>query len=260
MQIFDPAQSRDLPDIAADLLSRLRAEAPRVHCLTNAVAQGFTANVLLALGTTPSMTMSADEVTAFVRGARALLVNLGTLDAGRRAVMDLGVAAANEAGLPWVLDPVKVERSQIRADYARALIARKPAAIRLNGGEFSALSGTAPARDTIMAYAQRHAVTIAMTGETDIVSNGAGAVEIANGHPLMTQVTAMGCAESAVIAAFLAIARDGAQAASAALLAYNVAGQIAAGNAHGPGSFAVEFLDALFYLDATSLRQYAQVS
>ncbi|MGB9364572.1 MAG: hydroxyethylthiazole kinase, partial [Xanthobacteraceae bacterium] len=52
----------ELPHIAADILMRLRARSPRVHCITNAVAQAFTANTLLAAGAVPSMTLSPDEV------------------------------------------------------------------------------------------------------------------------------------------------------------------------------------------------------
>src|SRR4051794_41683090 len=74
----------ELPHIAADILTRLRARGPRVHCITNAVAQTFTANTLLAAGAVPSMTLAADEIGAFVARADALLVNLGTFDAERR--------------------------------------------------------------------------------------------------------------------------------------------------------------------------------
>ena len=45
-----PATRDNVPQIAAALLERLRARSPRVHCITNAVAQNFTANVLLAVG------------------------------------------------------------------------------------------------------------------------------------------------------------------------------------------------------------------
>ncbi len=62
----------------------MRERSPRVHCVTNAVAQTFTANVLLAAGAIPSMTISADEIGAFVARADALLINLGTFDAERR--------------------------------------------------------------------------------------------------------------------------------------------------------------------------------
>lgn len=260
MRAPDQAPPHDLPDITADLLTRLRKQRPRVHCLTNAVAQHFTANVLLAIGVTPSMTIAPGEVSLFVRSVGALLINLGTLDGERRTAMDLAADTAANAEVPWVLDPVKVDRSDIRASFARSLIAKKPAAIRLNGDEFAALSGAQAGRDTIPAYAQRQSLTIAMTAETDVVSDGSHIVEIRNGHPLMTQVTAMGCAESAVLAACLAVEKNTVQAAAAALLAFNVAGEIAAERARGPGSFAVEILDALYSLDAAALRQRAKVT
>ncbi len=45
-----PATARhDVAQAACDALERLRAASPRVHCVTNAVAQNFTANVLLSL-------------------------------------------------------------------------------------------------------------------------------------------------------------------------------------------------------------------
>src|SRR5262245_14777011 len=124
------------PDLAADLLERLRESTPRVHCITNNVAQNFTANVLLAAGAIPSMTISPEEIGAFAARADALLVNLGTFDAERRAAADIAIAEFNRAQEPWVLDPVLIDRSAPRADYARALASRSPAAIRLNAAEF----------------------------------------------------------------------------------------------------------------------------
>jgi len=60
-----------LPTITADILDRLRQRRPRVHCITNAVAQNFTANMLLAAGAVPSMTIAPKEIRAFVvRGLR----------------------------------------------------------------------------------------------------------------------------------------------------------------------------------------------
>src|SRR5580700_1216912 len=105
----------ELADIAADVLARVRARAPRVHCITNSVAQQYTANMLLAAGAVPSMTISREEIAAFVAGADALLVNLGTFDAERRAAIDVALGAMGEAAgepaMPWVLDPVFIERS-----------------------------------------------------------------------------------------------------------------------------------------------------
>jgi len=78
------APEGEFPALAADILDRVRERRPRVHCITNAVAQAFTANMLLAVGAIPSMTIAPDEVSDFVVGADALLVNLGTLDRARR--------------------------------------------------------------------------------------------------------------------------------------------------------------------------------
>src|SRR5580704_5197107 len=134
---------RDLPAIAADVLARIRARRPRVHCITNAVAQNFTANMLLAAGAVPSMTIAADEIADFVAGADALLVNLGTLDPERRIAIDLALAAVGER-VPWILDPVLVDRSPPRAAFAATLVARHPRAIRLNRAELAALAGAEP--------------------------------------------------------------------------------------------------------------------
>src|SRR3979411_2352853 len=84
---------RDLPLVSADILARIRARRPRVHCITNAVAQNFTANMLLAAGAVPSMTIASDEIADFVARADALLVNLGTLDPERRGAIEIAGAA-----------------------------------------------------------------------------------------------------------------------------------------------------------------------
>ncbi len=116
----------ELADIAADVLARVRDRSPRVHCITNTVAQNYTANMLLAAGAVPSMTISPEEIVSFVAGADALLVNLGTFDAERRGAVDIALAAVKAARMPWVLDPVFIERSPGRAQFARELLARGP--------------------------------------------------------------------------------------------------------------------------------------
>jgi len=254
------APASELPVIAADILARVRAQNPRVHCITNAVAQTITAHVLLSAGAVPSMTLAVDEVGQFVRGASALLVNLGTFDAERRAATVVAIDAAAEHGHPWVLDPVFINRSEPRAAYARELVTRMPKAIRLNRAEYTALAGTAADESAIASYARGRNTIIGLTGATDLVADGARLAAIANGHPLMTKVTALGCAESALVAACLAVERDAWQATAAALLIMGIAGETAAKRAHGPGSFAVEILDALHALDRGTLMAQARVS
>ena len=253
----------ELADVAADVLARIKTRAPRVHCITNTVAQAYTANVLLAAGAVPSMTISSEEIAAFVGSADGLLVNLGTFDAERRKAVDLALGAVGRGGrppIPWVLDPVLIERSPARAAFARDLLGRGPAVVRLNGHEFSALADEEPTGDAVTRFAAARKIIVALTGEVDRVSDGARAAKIANGDALMALVTGMGCAGSALVATALTVERDPWLATVAALVALGVAGEVAAESASEPGRFASWIIDALYRLDRATLRARTRVS
>jgi hydroxyethylthiazole kinase len=250
----------ELADIAADVVARIRARAPRVHCITNSVAQQYTANMLLAAGAVPSMTISADEIGAFVAGADSVLVNLGTFDRERRAAIETAIASAANKRLPWLVDPVFIDRSPARAEFARALIARHPSVVRLNQAEFAALSGHKADGEAVARFAQAHETIVALTGNVDMVSDGRRRIAIANGDPLMGLVTAMGCASAAFVCAALAVEQDAWLATLAAVAAFGVAGELAAQHARGPGSFATGIIDALHGLDRGALRARVKAS
>jgi hydroxyethylthiazole kinase len=248
-----------LPRIAADALERVRTKGPSIHCITNTVAQAFTANMLLAVGAIPSMTISPAEVGDFVTGADALLVNLGTFDGERREAVLVAVDVARHHGRPWVLDPVLINRSEPRAGFAKSLLARKPAALRLNAQEFRTFGGEPDATGT-MSFAKSAATVVALSGATDLVADAFRVAAIDNGHPHMARVTAMGCAASALVATCLAVEPDAGRASAAALLILAIAGEVAGENSSGPGSFAAAILDALFNLDAPTIEKRARVS
>jgi hydroxyethylthiazole kinase len=251
---------KDVAEAAAALLDRLRARKPRVHCITNTVAQNFTANMLLAAGAVPSMTLAAEEIGAFVASSDALLVNLGTFDNERRAATEIAIKTAAQQHVPWVLDPAFIDRSPARAAYARELMARHARAVRLNAAEFTALSGSAPAPEALAGYARAGKTVLALSGATDWIADGERSTSIGNGHVLMAKVTAMGCAASALVAACLGVEADAWRAAAAALVMIGVAGELAATRADGPGSFAVTIIDALHHLDGPTLVARARAA
>ena len=249
----------DMARNAAAVLDRLRTRCPRVHCITNAVAQNFTANALLAAGCVPSMTLSGEEIAAFVGRSHALLVNLGTFDRERRQAAEIAVQIASRDNVPWVLDPVFIDRSAARTDFARELVALGPKVVRLNHAEFSALAGGELTLAAVAAYARARNVVVGLSGETDLVTDGERVATIDNGHPLMAKVTAMGCAASALIAACLAVEPDAWRASAAALMTIGIAGELAAEKAQGPGSFAVGIIDALHNLNGPALVAQARI-
>src|SRR5258708_3874044 len=201
----------EFADIAADVLARIRSRAPRVHCITNSVAQAYTANMLLAAGAIPSMTIAREEIAAFAAGADALVVNLGTFDAERRTAIELALAATEQGGkgkVPWVLDPVFIERSPARAQFAQSLIEQRPTVVRLNHREFTALAGGEATGDAPARFAQTHKTAVALTDARDVVTDGERSATVANGDALMGLVTAMGCAGSPLVPAAPALEPD----------------------------------------------------
>src|SRR5260370_18767567 len=94
--------------------------------MTNAVAQNFTANILLAAGAVPSMTVAPEEIAEFVARADALLINLGTFDRERREAAAVAIEVATDEQRPSVLAPVFVHRSRPRTAFAAPLMATTP--------------------------------------------------------------------------------------------------------------------------------------
>ncbi|WP_314096432.1 hydroxyethylthiazole kinase [Microbacterium foliorum] len=271
-----PESESTLAASAAELLSTLRGSPPLTHCITNTVVTGFTANVLLALGAAPAMVDIVDEAGLFAGVASGTLINLGTPTPEQRAASLEAVAGAVAAGTPWVLDPVAIGSLPVRTALAHDLVVSRPTAIRGNASEILALAGltaggrgvdatdtTDAASDAALALAARHGSVVAVSGPVDLITDGRRIVRIANGHELLTRVTGGGCALGAVMAAFLGTARtvgiDPLTAVASASLVYTVAAERAAARASGPGSFAVELLDALASVGPRDIADAARV-
>ena len=256
------------------LLERVRREAPLVHCMTNAVVTGYTANCLLAVGAAPAMIPDAEEAAQFAAIAGGLLINVGTITRDQADAMRAAVDSANKAGRPWVLDPVAVGFLSLRTDVANELKMKTPAIIRGNASEIMALAGfkatsrgvdsTAAvdeAREAAEMLSAQTGAAVLVTGEVDIaVAAGKPVISITNGNAMMTRVTGVGCAQGAIAAAFAAVTEDYHAAAVATALVMGVAGDLAFAGAKRPGLYQIALLDALDEVDATALRSCGKVS
>jgi len=231
---------------AIEVIERLRDEGAHVHSITNTVAQNFTANVLLACGATPSMTVNPNEVETFTKRCDSLHINLGTLNADRITAINKSVEIATSLNKPVLLDPVMANISPLRAELAKELIG-KINIIRGNAEEISAL-------DLGM-----HESCIIQTGENDLVLKRGTSLHVSNGHPMMAKVIATGCALGALISALSAKSNSPAIAGLAGLIWFGVAGEIAVKKVLGPGSFSPAFLDCLHTVTIDELREKARV-
>lgn len=259
-------------DFAA-ALSAIRNSAPLIHNMTNIVVANVTANALLALGASPAMVENTEEAAELAAVAAALVVNLGTLSPDWAAAMRLATASAHAAKRPWLLDPVAVGALGYRTRLAADLLRHRPAIIRGNASEISALAGQAAggkgvdstlssdqAIEAAQALARSCGAVVVVSGAVDYVTDGARLLGIANGHPIMTRVTGMGCTASAVGGAYLAVTEDPFMAAMLTMTTMGVAGEAAFAKAPAPGSFQTAFIDALYQLEAPDLARRMRLS
>lgn len=251
------------PDAVAGVVRDVRATAPLVHCITNVVVTNFTANVLLAAGAAPAMVASPEESGAMTGAAGALLVNLGTVEGDQPDAMRASVAAAAQAGVPWVLDPVAIGVLPLRTRLAVELFARGPAVVRGNASEVRALAGGLGGRGvdsvdspddvraTALELARGSGAVVAVSGPSDLLTDGERVVRVHAGTPLLTRVTGVGCALGALVGACAAVTPDRLLAAAAATSWVCVAADLA--TATTPGSFAVELVDRLADVEAADV-------
>ena len=232
-----------------------------------------TANAILALGALPVMAHAKDEVREMVGLAGALVLNIGTLSEDWIEAMLLAGAEANARGIPIVLDPVGAGATKYRTDTAKRILdVLDVAVLRGNAGEVATLVGVEaevrgvesvggggdPAElarpPRARSASSRPSPARSITSPTAIAPPA-----IANGHELLAAITGTGCMSTALTGCFLAGKDDPFEAAVEALVAFGVAGEDAAAEAKGPGSFHVALYDALAALDPSSLTGRAKV-
>jgi hydroxyethylthiazole kinase len=254
-------------------LTRIRAESPLVHNITNYVVMNTTANALLAVGASPVMAHALEEVDEMVGIARALVINLGTLSTAWIESMLKAVGEARRRSIPIVLDPVGAGATRLRTLTAGRLIqASPPAVIRGNASEIQALaldlSGTKGVDSTrtpeealpaAQALSRRCRNVVVVSGATDVIVEGEAVVRVGNGHPLMPRVTGLGCTATALVGAFAAVNPSPFRAAVHAMALMGIAGEMAAERSAGPGTLQMHFLDALYLVQESDIRQRLKI-
>ena len=203
-------------------LCKIRQQNPLVYCITNTVAANFTANGLLAIGASPLMSDEVAEARELVNIADALLLNIGTVHIATAKAMLVAGKAANEKGIPVILDPVGVGASSYRQQVVEQILEQvKVQCIRCNVGELAAIAGVhwesrgvdsgdgeIDVIEVAKLIANAYNTIVFVTGRTDVVTNGQEVMEIAGGNQRMTEVTATGCLLSAICAAALTTAQE----------------------------------------------------
>lgn len=87
----------------AKAADKVRDICPLVHCITNYVTVNDVANCILAIGASPIMADDIAEAADITSISKALVINMGTLNARTVESMVAAGKKANELGVPVVL-------------------------------------------------------------------------------------------------------------------------------------------------------------
>jgi hydroxyethylthiazole kinase len=121
--------------------------------------------------------------------------------------------------------------------------------------------GSMDAVEAAKLLAQTSGAIVAVSGATDIVTDGNQVVGAHNGVALMQKITATGCSVTALIAAFVAVDKNHAlDATVSALSVFGVAGELGMKMAKGPASLRMHLIDALYGLDEATLQSHVNIT
>lgn len=249
-----------------EVVRTVKAENPMAGSITNSVTINFVANAQLAVGGSAAMVYLPDEGEFLAQAGGATYINVGTLLPVYEQTLPRTAKTLHEMGKPWVLDPVAIGIGSMRTELLRAFRPYRPSIIRGNASEIIGLAalweldtsaGTGKTRgvdttDTVdaarsaaVALARWTGGAVAVSGVIDLVTDGKVVARSYGGSHFMEKITGSGCSLGGVAAVY-ATAATPFIAALTATAVYNLAGARAEARAQGPGSFQVEFLDALY--------------
>lgn len=270
-------------------LQKVREVSPFVQCITNIVTVNDCANIILAAGGSPAMTMDIREVREGIEGMDALVCNMGAIDFTDS--MLVAGTRANELDKPVVLDPVACGTTALRRDAGKQLLSHIHfSMIRGNASEIRALisgekggSGVdvseadriddeilqdqektrkflAPFQD----FAAKHGTVIIVSGPSDIVTDGKRTALVQNGCATMSRITGSGCMVTSMAGAFAAANReDPFRGAVSCMAVMGIAGDIAEEKRlekhTGNATFRTDLIDAVFNLTPKDVNRRIKV-
>lgn len=260
-------------------LSAVKEKSPLIHHITNYVTVNDCANIVLAIGGSPVMADDLEEVAEMVGFASALVLNIGTLNSRTIESMLVAGLRAKELGVPVILDPVGVGATKLRTNTAEKLIRElKPEVIRGNMSEIKVLAGLEVAIKGVDSLADEQdssliakklaselSCVIAITGKTDVVSDGCQVCLLDNGHRILADVTGTGCMTTSLVGTFCGVTntKDYFTAAVAGIISMGLAGEMAQASlrhGEGIGTFRARLLDSIYNLTPETLAREGKIS
>lgn len=255
------------------LINKVKEVNPLVLHYTNEVTINDCANITLALGASPLMSYSYEEVDEIVNIASAVVINIGTMNSNRLDLFVQAGKAANKFNKPVILDPVGVFATKTRADFTNKLLNEiKFDVIKGNVSEIKYIGGFdvrgkgvdsfddgEDITEVIKKVAKKLECVVVATGKTDFISDGEKIIKIDNGTTKLKSVTGTGCMTASLIGSYLGASNDKFNSAAMGVLTMSLSGELADKNNISIGSFKTELMNNIYEMNEEKLREYGRV-
>ena len=255
------------------ILEKVRTQKPLVHHLTNWVTIYDCANIVKVLGASPVMAHAKEESGDMAKLGSSLVLNIGTLTPDFIESMKVAAKSANKKGIPVILDVCGAGATPFRDERSFELLnGVRIDVIKGNASEIARIAGENVQTkgvdsvdvekdliDIARQLAKKRNATVVITGKEDIVADKDRHYIVKNGHELMAHVVGTGCMASSVIGTFCAVEKDLAKASAAALACFGIAGELAAKESKGPGSFKESLYDNIYRLDKDTIEKMQRI-
>lgn len=256
-----------------NLIDKVKEVNPLVLHYTNNVTITDCANTTLAIGASPLMSFSYEEVEDIVKVSNSVVINIGTMNSELLDLYVLAGKAANKYNKPVILDPVGVFATRARAEFINKLLNEvKFDVIRGNISEIKFLGGLdvkgkgvdsfddgSDATYIVKEVAKKLECVVVASGKTDLIADKEKIYKIHNGSAKLKFITGTGCMSTSLIGSFLPCTEDKKKAAIMGTLVMSLSGELADKENPPVGTFKTKLFDNMFTLDEQTLNKYAKI-
>lgn len=261
-----------------DLLNKVKEVNPLILHYTNEVTINDCANITLAIGASPLMSYSDEEVEEIVSIASAVVINIGTMNSSRLDLFLKAGKAANKYNKPVVLDPVGVFATKTRIEFTNKLLNEiKFDVVKGNVAEIKFIGGLDVRGKGVDSFddgedishivkkvANKLGTIVVATGKTDFVSNGEEIIKINNGTGKLKSVTGTGCMTGSLIGSYLGAYNEKCncskvQAVSMGVLTMAISGELADKNNIPIGSFKEMLMNNVYEITSETIKEFGRV-
>ena len=266
-----------------ELINKVKEINPLVIHYTNEVTINDCANITLALGASPLMSYSNEEVEEVVSIASSVVINIGTMNSSRLDLFDKAGKAANKFNKPVILDPVGVFATKTRTDFTNKLLNEiKFDVVKGNVAEIKFIGGLdvrgqgvdsfddgEDISEVIKKIAKKIGCIVVATGKIDFISDGNTVIKIFNGTSKLKSVTGTGCMTGSLIGSYLGAynnlegrERDNfkkVEAVAMGVLTMAVSGELADKDNISIGTFKEELMNNVYEMNIDKLKEYGRI-